>query len=587
MQTSSGLMIPADVWDGTPEGVARNRAYGELHAARNRLWSMPPTRQGTWQQTPRVWTETRREQGGYRSISRAEAWQLVRSNSVAHSIVECIVDTFVGTGFVARSEAHGSLSRDHLMADWLSGESMPEWLDALLADGRDEYPASEVITAFFDHWSLSAMVDGGSLYDGQRALEREAYVSGRAALLLVGRGQSRGKLHLIRSEDIVQPGRLDEMDRGAMVVDGVVYDETGTRPVGYYILDGGKPRRYDGRDVIYEVYRDGAVPAFACTADKLHQLEAMFEATLSAAHIASCIGMVITSAQPLPGSILDRAAGASKPAQPAPREKPELKMAPGMVWRLEPGDSVTQVQPQHPSSQFQVFVEECLRLVGMPDRLPLEWLTSDFTRSSYSSARMAGQAMRKRVQRRHDHLLYGPMSRLYRWRVAHAVKHRELPVVRGAMAHRWQVPAWGYMDPQVEAQADQMLEDAGLKTFIDRCDEMGIDWRAQRRKLAEQQAFDRQLAQETGAYIAGVASTATRRSDVPAAEPEVSSSRAWLVGEITAAQQIVQAVAAGQLPRDSGRGLLMTAIRVSAEEAEAMLGSAGLVALPSAAGGAA
>jgi hypothetical protein len=45
-------------------------------------------------------------------------------------------------------------------------------------------------------------------------------------------------------------------------------------------------------------------------------------------------------------------------------------------------------------------------------------------------------------------------------------------------------------------------------------------------------------------------------------------------------REIVQSVAAGQLPRDSGLALLSTTLALTTEQAEAIMGSAGREALP-------
>jgi capsid protein len=508
----AGVLLPPDVWSQTPVGRAhaeieaeRQSALGELHAAmaapayHSRLWSLPPAR------NPNLESNFyNRPLASNRKLSREQAWQLVDESYAAATLVQCIIDTFVGTGFVARSEARGTISLAEVHAPYMD-RAMPGWLVNLIAEqpaNAESLQAADVLTAYFDDWSLHAMTDGTSLYDGQRALEEEAYISGRAGLLQVGRGKHAGKLHLIRSVDIVQPLKPDPMDKGRQIVDGVVYDEDGVVPVGFYLSDAGKPTRYDARDIIFEVYRRNAAPAFVTTFNKIHQLDAGFEAALVCYRIAACFGMIRTR---------EHARGKWNRQTTDANGNKTMQLQPGMVVDAEPGDKFEQIKPEHPNQQFEVFITEALRAIGMPDRIPLEWFTCNFAKTTYSGGRMAGEMMKKRVKSRHDHLIYGPLARIWQWRVSKAIKDEQLPAIEYPWAHKWQAPPWGFMDPQTEAQADQMLEDAAVKTYIDRCDEQGLDWRAQKRKQAQVLEYEKQLETEKGVQIAKVASSATRQ----------------------------------------------------------------------------
>ena len=73
----------------------------------------------------------------------------------------------------------------------------------------------------------------------------------------------------------------------------------------------------------------------------------------------------------------------------------------------------------------------------------------------------------------------------------------------------------------------------------------------------------------------------TSRAETPeeeAGEMEVHTDPKLIAqgGQITSVFQIVSAVASGSLPRDSGLGMLMVLANLSEDQAEAVLGSAGL-----------
>lgn len=487
--------------------------------------------------------EHRRQRG------RISARELVQCSPIAESIQGALVDLVIGTGMVGRSEA-------------------PE-------PTRTEYQKA------FDSWSHHVDIDGRTLWELQRDFFAEAWLEGDAAMLLLGgrRMGVAGRVQLIASDQIARRGKRAEVDEDAIrdvgwsEHNGVVIDELG-RPQAFYINAGGGEQRYDAQDVIYWRSRRRhpsqvrGSPAFESTYSLLHQLDRYVEASVVAARAAACVAGVVKSANA--GLMMGRMKAATGAGGTAERWQ---ELQPGQIFYLQPGEDFSTVNPAQPSQQFDAVIRSILRLIGVSERLPLEMMLLDFSETNFSASRAAVLQFKKRVLVWQDSLAYGPLARLWRWWASKNAKAGLIPgelATEEVWAHKWTAPAWGYIDPQVEQQADAMAMDIGAKSLKDLADEQNFDWKKRLDDVSEVLAY----AGGKGVVLAG--STATRRSDQTFPTPQQEVRRELQVGTIGAAVQIMQSVAIpagqpGHLPAAQAQTALRVLIGLTPEQAAEMV----------------
>ena len=522
---------------GERAAVAAIKAGYTPHASR--LISSAPRRPEVMFRSSRAVLDEAR-----RNRQAVTARELVQYSPVAESILGAMVDLVVGTGFVARSES-------------------PQ---------REQYDKA------FEQWSHSVDVEGRTLWEFQRAFFAEAWTEGDAAILLLGgkRMGVAGRVQLIPA-DAIRGCELTEADRNAIKSDGwsheagIVVDDVGRTRAVY--INGA---RYDGEDVIFWRSRRRhptqvrGSPAFESTFSLLHQLDRYIEASVVAARAAACVAGVVKSNNA--GLMLSRMKSATGGGTSNTTERWQ-ELQPGQIFYLQPGEDFSTVNPAQPSQQFDSVIRSILRLIGTAERLPLEMLLLDFSETNFSASRAAILQFKKRVQVWQDSLIYGPFDRLYRWWVSKNVKSGTLPASTDTAemwSHTWTPPAWGYMDPQVEAQADAAAMDIGVKSFQQVAAEQGFDWRKRIEEISETLAF----AGSKGVVIAG--STATRPTDQVFPTPTQETRKELAVGTIGAAVQIMQsaAIPAGQpghLPTEQAQAALRVLIGVTPEQALEMV----------------
>jgi capsid protein len=115
------------------------------------------------------------------------------------------------------------------------------------------------------------------------------------------------------------------------------------------------------------------------------------------------------------------------------------------------------------------------RLLGLQLGLPLELVFMDFSRTNYSSARAAliqAQASFKKVQ---DRLITHFCRRIYLWNIERWIEDGLLEARDDWKKHTWARPAWKWIDPLKEVQANMIAVDAGMMTLSDVAKSQGRD----------------------------------------------------------------------------------------------------------------
>lgn len=253
---------------------------------------------------------------------------------------------------------------------------------------------------------------------------------------------------------------------------------------------------------------------------------------------------------------------------------------------------VMQLRAEQPTGTFEAFDDHLLREIARCLLLPRNAATGDSSKYNYASGRLDKQTYWRAINVDRVELQRKVLDRvLHRWLSEAVLIEDYLPETFRAydytLRHKWFFDGPLHVDPVKEAQAKQILLDAGLLTHAEACAERGMHWRDEFDQLAE----ERRYAAGLGLSFDWV-TTATERPAVDGEEPETVIERAkrpnqtkqdievspdmTLNGaQIASAAQIVEQVASGVIGRDTGLGMLEVLLNLTREQALRVLGSAG------------
>ena len=382
--------------------------------------------------------------------------ELDRDNVIAHGALDRVADNVVGCGATPQAASEDeawNAEVEKRFADWCQAE----------ADVRRLCTFAEL-----QHlWVRSRNRDGDV-----------------GAILL-----DDGSLQMVESDQLVAPIGTEYHPR---MVDGIETDKRG-RPLRFHVLDNtdwdkitGNRRYMPGRvavpadSFLFDARRarlgqTRGDPVFGQNAWLLDQIDQQIEAVTAAAKMAACFGLVLETEN-------DYALMAKREKDRRGRPRRTWDLAPGSVKRLEPGEKLSQVKPEHPTTNFEGFIVLLGRVMGLGLGLPLELLFLDFSRTNYSSARasllQAQDGFRLQQAALRDHFL----APVWRWKVLRWLadgtlkKPSDSRGLAGALSHTWIMPGWKWLDPVKEIEAHLLAVDAGWETVTGVAASLGRDF---------------------------------------------------------------------------------------------------------------
>ena len=325
-----------------------------------------------------------------------------------------------------------------------------------------------------------------------------------------------GTLRLVESDEIATPEGAFRPDKG---VDGIDLDENG-RPKAYHIIRTTQPygdrRTYAHEaDVIpaervlflprrQRLGQTRGISAFAGVSWIFDQIDGQIESVTVAARMAACFGLIFKREARFDPT------GLGKVTDEHGKSRKNLGASPGMFIELDPGESIEQVQPTHPHTNFGEFIRLLTRLCSRPFGLPLEVALLDFSQSNYSSSRGA-LLQAWQTWRCEQAALKRFMSRIFAWKLAEWVRS-DLGAgpKKGADKHAWMTPGWQWVDPTKEIQAAMMAVEAGFDTASSVAARHGYDFE----ENMTARARELEIAKRNGIKLAK--STLTRDEEPPA-----------------------------------------------------------------------
>ena len=273
--------------------------------------------------------------------------------------------------------------------------------------------------------------------------------------------------------------------------------EPGARgePARYFIRKAGTSTEYltipahdaAGRPKILHIFptrRPGqmrGVPYFAPVLTYFQDLASYLEAEIVAARVAACLSVFISKEQQY-----------GLTGQESSTDSTIQELSPGLIARLNVGESINVVDPKRPGDSFAPFVESILRLIGVALGLPYELLVKDFSKTNYSSARAALLEGRRVFKTWRGWLASKFCQPIWQLVIEEAYLRGEFDApdfytwrheyTRAA----WIGGGWGWVDPVKEVEASRKAIDYGLSTLAKEAAAQGDDWEENLDQLARE-----------------------------------------------------------------------------------------------------
>lgn len=348
------------------------------------------------------------------------------------------------------------------------------------------------------------------------------------------------RLQLIEGDRIGNPNHQpDTPDR----LGGVQLDEHG-RASAFWVIEAEELERWGvaswrwtelpvrgaatgERRVLYigQTDRPGqvrSVPLLSPVIETIRSLTRYTDHELMAAVASSLITLFIKNEAPAPGGFPGLSTE-DDPALGGPRGVQQVKLRPGTLMDLAPGQSIEAFNPQRPNPQFDPFFSAMTKQIGMATGLPFELLMMHFS-ASYSASRAALLEAWRRFDRRRAWLARAFCQPVYEW-FLDEVQARGLvdmpgwndPIRRRAWAYCiWSGPTRGEIDELRQANAMEKRLRLNVTTLEqETVAHNGGDWEAN----LEQAARERQLLTRYGLTAEAVAERIVTEPVTPAPAP--------------------------------------------------------------------
>lgn len=302
-------------------------------------------------------------------------------------------------------------------------------------------------------------------------------------------------LRLIEADQVTTP--LGRFGLTPKFVDGIEFDDFGNATI-YHVLKthpGDFSLTPWAADPILARYvlhwfradRPGqprGISELAPCLELLPQVRRFGLATLTAAETAALLAAIFETNAPA-NDEGDADADAPEPYDRVPLVRGTAMIAPD-------GYKARQLKPEHPASNFEMFVYCLIREIARCLNVPLNIALGDSSKANYSSARLDHLLYRQAVDLEREDCEREVLEPTFAEWLDEATKipgllPPNLPAYAGSVPHTWHWDAWEPIDLLVEEQAATEGLTNGSRTLADIVTPRGQDWR---------RVIDQQVAEE-------------------------------------------------------------------------------------------
>jgi len=377
--------------------------------------------------------------------------QLSRNDFLARALMNARTDHVVGSRIYAEARTDDD--------DWNDqAESMfAQWSESR-CDITGQQSLTEMCMAIVNRWDDS----GGIL-----------------ANKIVSQSGRRCSLEMIDVIRLKNPsGRQDTK----YMHGGVEISESTNRPIAYHIADWNDqgtmlkstPKRYDAGGIMLinnprmqGVGQHRTAPRLASTIDRFETINTATKATWKAYVLQAFMALAITRDNAEGVSTEDELAQALVNVgvyNTVDEAKERGVWGPGTVMDLMPGESITAINPTHPTTGFDVMLWTELTAICAEQGLPLELVFMRFLKN-YAASRSAIAVAWKKIQFDQQALIRRFLMPVYRWFIANEQLEGRLPRkdLSECFKAEFIMPSMPVLDPKAEAEGLMMELSSGLK----------------------------------------------------------------------------------------------------------------------------
>lgn len=360
----------------------------------------------------------------------------------------------------------------------------------------------------------------------QRLRVRKRLEDGEVWLVASVRQGEDGRDHVVtetvEADRVMSPADAKPRDPDGQIRAGVEKDRDGV-PVAYHIL-----KRYQFEQVV-DFFPGSAIGTFTATASSqefdrveatrsrhskrvdrpgqtrgvpwthavmqdLRDLDLLLLATLKRTQIAACLAVFLESSE------------ATSAMLPVTAEtygyQLDQDIEPGMIFKLYPGEKVSQVSPNFPLQDIEVFAKLLARRIGAALGVSWQTVLSDWSEANYSSAR---------TQILDDRITYGierdaliddlnwEVRQILEWELMQDERLIGAGVTSDDIASiHWIADAEAWVDPEKEAKAIEIKLALGLTTLRDEIARQGQEWEEVLRQRLLEEAREAEIREELG-----------------------------------------------------------------------------------------
>lgn len=421
----------------------------------------------------------------YRDRMRARARDLEKNSEVLNSIISTFERNVISTGI----------------------ELQPK---IMLDDDNENVKLNRQILEKWWQWAENC--DIAHMYNFeeiQRIVLRRKIVDGGIIILKTYSKKNGFRLQLKEVDS------LDTALFGENVYSGIETDKFG-KVINYHFTGNEKA---NPNNVIFIANRNRPmqvreITPIASVMSVIAHLNSYMEAVTVKERLLACFGVAITRQNDVRTNgralTIDKQSG-----------YPEEKISPGMKLHLQPGESVTAINPTPGSgSNIDDFIKVLLRLIGASLGISYESISRDMSNSTYSSARQALLDDQRTFKVWQDELIYKFCREVYRSWLDFMVLSGEIDIPDyysnsyKYQNHVWIPPGWSWIDPLKDIKASQYAVSSGMDTLANICAENGKDWRETMQQIKVEQDYAKKLGIELGGiYNYATNSTAITNTD--------------------------------------------------------------------------
>ncbi|QNU67255.1 phage portal protein [Ruminiclostridium herbifermentans] len=422
---------------------------------------------------------------GSRDIIRARARDLERNSDISESIIGAFERNVIGTGMQVQAKV-------------------------LKPDGSDNDELNTQIEELWKEWCKARNCDvtgTQTFLEMQQMAIRRLIVDG--AVIFIKAYTSDGIVPFS-----LQAREIDELDTsmsnasgvgGNKIISGIELNRY-NKPVAYwfkkYTPEGfwnGETERIEAKNVIYAWKKTRPsqireISSMSKTIRRVRDVNEFVEAISVKERILACLSVFITKVSP--GTGIGRGTN-SIDSKSGYKSK---TISPGMIQELQPGETVSAVNPSGQSSNAKDFISTQQRLAGSGQGLSYEAVSRDMSQVNYSSARQGLLEDQRSYAMWQQFIIDHICDEVYTEFLISAVLSKQLDIKdfwqnkKKYMRHEWVSPGWSWIDPLKEVKANETALNTGQDTLARICAERGQDWRDVLKQRAAEEAYKKELA---------------------------------------------------------------------------------------------